>query len=371
MADSGTDTDSRQSGVSRRQVLRALGNSAAPLAVGPWCARPLCAAQPAQTARFFFVTDTHYLAQKSLPARMDARSAGTCRRLVDTLNRLEGEQIPGQAGGGMVGTVDGVIHGGDLVDSADKRGGPYTAMIATEFAAFERDYGLTGSDGRLRYPVYEVHGNHDGPQGDTLVVDGIRRRNLTRPGLTRISDSGLHYSWDWGPVHFINLGIVVGESGGSLQRRRYAPHGSLAFLREDLRAVNDVHRPVVITQHIDVARYSLPYGQDEDRFLHMEWHPQDVQSFHAAIRPQHVIASFFGHTHARNISGWNGSRKKTAFQAGELDLFNGDNASHFHSDQQAVFYVEISAAAMLVREIQTTDAWQTHHWTEQTWSKEI
>jgi len=244
-------------------------------------------------------------------------------------------------------------------------------MIATEFAAFERDYGLTGRDGRLRYPVYEVHGNHDGPRGDTAVVDGIRRRNRTRPGLTRISANGLHYSWDWGPVHFINLGIVVGESGGRLQRRRYAPHGSLAFLREDLRAVDNLHRPVVITQHIDVARYSLPYGQDEDRFLHMEWHPQDVQSFYAAIRPQHVIANFFGHTHARNIYGWNGSRTKMPFRTGELDMFNGDNASHFHSDRQAVMYVEISAAAMRVCEIQTRDAWQTHHWTEQAWSKNI
>ena len=29
--------------------------------------------------------------------------------------------------------------------------------------------------------------------------------------VQNISESGLHYSWDWGHVHFVNLGIVVGE----------------------------------------------------------------------------------------------------------------------------------------------------------------
>ena len=47
---------------------------------------------------FFFVTDTHYLADKQKSAAMDSRSATICRRLVQTLNSLEGQPIPGHAG---------------------------------------------------------------------------------------------------------------------------------------------------------------------------------------------------------------------------------------------------------------------------------
>lgn len=129
---------------------------------------------------FCFVTDTHYLADKKNPDSMDPQSAVICRRLVDTLNGLVGERIPDDAGAGNVLKLSGIVHGGDLVDSADKRGGVYPRMHATEFAAFEADYGLNGNDGILKYPVFEVYGNHDGPQGDTLVVKGIERRNKRR-----------------------------------------------------------------------------------------------------------------------------------------------------------------------------------------------
>lgn len=356
--------------MNRRSALKSL----AAIGVSPLLVDPLfvkAAATDGDPARFFFVTDTHYLAQKNSPKDMDATSADICRKLVETLNVLPGEAIPEHAGGGEVGAPNGVIHGGDLVDSADKNGGPYPEMFATEFRTFEADYGLTGKDGLLKYPVYEVHGNHDGPHGDTLVIEGIKRRNKTRPGLKHISDNGLHYAWDWGHVHFINLGIVVGESGAGLQRRRYAPEGSLAFLRKDLAQLTDKRQPIIITQHVDLGRYSVPYEKDEEKFLQMEWHPQDVHSFYEAIRPFNVIADFFGHTHVRNIYGWDGTPKSHPFTKSEIDVFNGDNASHFHGEKQAFFYVEIYEERLIVREVQTADAWETHSWTDQIWGKEI
>ncbi|MAI74002.1 MAG: hypothetical protein CMM01_24315 [Rhodopirellula sp.] len=320
---------------------------------------------------FCFVTDTHYLADKKDPDSMDPQSAMICRRLVDTLNGLVGERIPTQAGGGRVSKLAGIIHGGDLVDSADKRGGVYPRMHATEFAAFEADYGLNGTEGLLKYPVFEVYGNHDGPQGDTLVVEGIKRRNQSRDGIKNISENGLHYAWDWGSLHLINLGIVVGQTGSELQRRRYAPMESLQFLKQDLQRMGDANRPVVITQHIDLARYSIPYTIDEERFLHMEWHPQDVKSFHETIAPFHVIANFCGHTHRREIFGWNGTPKRQPFTRADMDAFNGDNSSHFHGGKQAFFYVEVSGESLVVREVVTEDGWRSHGWAEQLWAKKI
>jgi len=324
----------------------------------------------AKTA-FCFVTDTHYLADKQNPDAMDPRSAGICRRLVETLNQLPGETIAPKAGSGKVLEIDGVIHGGDLVDSADKRGGVYPRMYATEFAAFEADYGLNGRDGLLNYPVYEVYGNHDGPQGDTLVVEGIKRRNKHRRGLTKVSPNGLHYSWDWKNVHFVNLGIVVGQSGGEFQRRRYAPMGSLQFLKDDLQQMGDKNRPVVITQHVDLARYSIAYKRDEEKFLQMEWHPQDVKSFHETVAPFHVIANFFGHTHRCEVFGWNGTRMRQPFKQADVDAFNGDNSSHFHGGKQAFFYVELSVNDLVVREVTTDDGWRSHGWGETIWAMKI
>ncbi len=353
---------------SRRQSLRQLGCAAASAMVGAFPSGTAVADGHRDKLSFCFVTDTHYLARKDQPDELDERSATVCRRLVETLNALEGEVIPTAAGGGAVHGIQGVIHGGDIVDSADKRGAVYDRMIATEFAAFEADFGLSGGDGLLKYPVYEVHGNHDGPQGDTLVVEGIRRRNRDRPGLTDISENGLHYTWEWGQVRFINLGIVAGESADGRQRRRYAPLGSLPFLRQILQKYQSAERPLVITQHIDVARYSLPWTADEDRFLQHEWHPQDVQEFHQLLESRGLVTDFFGHTHSRSIYGWDGSKERQSLQANCIKAFNGDNSAHFAGDKQAFFYVEILPGSLMVREVFTDDAWQSHGWTPEVWN---
>ena len=103
-------------------------------------------------------------------------------------------------------------------------------MQQTEWAAFTDAYGLTGKDGKLKVPVYEVHGNHDSPRGDGLAVKKIAERNKARPGVTNVSKNGVHYSWDWGGLHFVCLGIVVGQVADLARKRRYDPLGSLEFL---------------------------------------------------------------------------------------------------------------------------------------------
>src|SRR5437763_1588186 len=115
---------------------------------------------------FFLVGDTHFLANKENTAKLDTRSATVTSRLVDVLNKLPGTEIPKTAGGNTVLAPRGVIHAGDCIDTGDKAN---VKMQETEWAAFEDGFGLTGKDGKLKVPVYEVHGNHDSPRGDGLA----------------------------------------------------------------------------------------------------------------------------------------------------------------------------------------------------------
>ena len=87
-----------------------------------------------------------------------------CHGLIDTLNALPNTEIPAEAGGGRVGTIQGVIHAGDIIDTGDKRGVIQSKMQQREWEGFNKDFGLNGTEGRLKYPVYEVHGNHDSPR---------------------------------------------------------------------------------------------------------------------------------------------------------------------------------------------------------------
>ena len=93
-----------------------------------------------------------------------------------------------------------------------------------------------------------------------------------------------------------------------------------------------------------------------------------MRAFHAALRPYNVAAVFYGHTHVRNVFKWDGTSPKAA--AG-LDVYNVDNASHFNSDAQALFYAHLSADRLTVREYATKDRWATGAWTPQAWVRPI
>lgn len=312
---------------------------------------------------FFLVGDTHFLANKEDTAKLDERSATVTGRLIDVLNKLPGTEVAKAAGGGTVLAPHGVIHAGDCIDTGDKAN---VKMQETEWAAFANAYGLTGKEGKLKVPVYEVHGNHDSPRGDGLAVQKIIARNKTRPGVTNTSQNGVHYSWDWGGVHFINLGIVVGQVEDVPRKRRYGPLGSLGFLISDLKdKVGSSGKPVVITHHVDMLRYAQTLPVEDKKAEGMEWDPADVKGFHDAIKGYNVAAILYGHTHARNVFHWDGTNK--ASKEG-TPTFNVDNSSHYASKQQAFFYFEIRRDGLLVREYQTSDAWETGSWTPQTWA---
>ncbi|NBV55800.1 MAG: hypothetical protein EBR70_04350, partial [Verrucomicrobia bacterium] len=226
----------------------------------------------APLAAFAVVGDTHYFADKDDPSRMQPVSRAYNTGLIDTLNALPGRAIDEGAGGGQVAPLNALLHVGDLIDSGDKNGAVIQQMQRTEWAEWQKDYGLDGAEGRLKFPVYEIHGNHDGPHGKGLVLDGIIDRNKRRKNLKGVSANGLHYhySWDAGPVHFVHLGITVGQVKAVQRKRRYDPVDSLDFLVADLaKHVGDSGRPVVIAHHVDFARYcgEVP----DDVVLKHEW----------------------------------------------------------------------------------------------------
>ena len=76
---------------SRRQFLGALGATAAGLAL------PARAASP-PLASCFVIGDTHFFADKTQPDQMDPTSVAYTSRLVDTLNRLPGTELPAEIG---------------------------------------------------------------------------------------------------------------------------------------------------------------------------------------------------------------------------------------------------------------------------------
>jgi predicted phosphodiesterase len=315
---------------------------------------------------FFLIGDTHLVANKKDPVKLDERSASLSARLVDTLNKLQGTEIPKSAGGGTVRAPRGVIHAGDCIETAEPA---KEQMQKTEWNAFVSEFGLTGKDGRLKMPIYEVHGNHDVTRDKGLPITQITARNKSRPDVTNVSRNGLHYSWDWGKVHFVNLGIVVGQVEEVKRKRRYDALGSLEFLIADLNAkVGDSGRPVVITHHVDMLRYSQTLPVEDKKAEALEWDPADVRAYHEALKGYHIAAILYGHTHGRNVYSWDGANK--AAKSG-IPVFNVTKSSHFSSMAQGFFYIEIRGDTVTAREHQTKDGWQTGTWTPQVWSAAV
>jgi hypothetical protein len=322
--------------------------------------------KPARSApvSFFLVGDTHYRANLEGTPQMDLTSSEYNARLVQWLNKLPGTPLPAELGGGVVPQPSGIIHAGDCVDSGDKGPGKHQVAEA-EWAAFIADWGLNGNDAKLRWPVREVHGNHDSPHGDGPILAAIIERNKRRAGLTNVSPNGLHYSWDWGGVHFVALGIVVGETPEVNRKRRYAPMGSLPFLQQDLEQfVGKSGRPVVLVHHVDVHRYSAEVPPE--KVLNNEWDFADLHAFYAAIKPYNVVATMCGHTHVRNIARWNGTKDPRV--ADGVPFLNTDNAGHFGSASQAFLHINITASELRINEFATKDGWQTGGWTPQSWA---
>jgi hypothetical protein len=211
---------------------------------------------------FLVTTDTHV-------GYLDDVIGGTPGQSVDEARELEIEAMNGIAGlplpvalGGHVGEPRGVLISGDLTE----QGFPH------EWARFESIFGLTGREGKLRYPVYEGGGNHDKWQG-SHVARQIERRH-----------GGSRYSWDWGALHLVCLGEAP-------------DHGDLAWLRGDLDAVG-AGRGIILYLHFPLAGANATGhwfgdGDYRDRLA-------DV------LAGREVLGIFSGHSHTSGRYHWRG-----------------------------------------------------------------
>lgn len=220
---------------------------------------------------FFVVSDTHY--------GQSGAADKAASMLVDRMNQLPGLAYPAEIGG-AVGAPRGVLHLGDITDSAKERA----------WKLFVGDFGLLGGDGRLKWPVYETFGNHDGEAGSCVRL-GIRERNPKRTGLTGVSDNGLHYSWDWDGVHFVSCGLCPGTAEGPAPSD---PEGSMEFLEMDLQKnVGRSGRAVVLMHHFGFDPYSLDRWREEWRLQYYE-----------LLRHYNVVAILHGHAHETSFYRW-------------------------------------------------------------------
>lgn len=232
---------------------------------------------------FIVTSDSHYVSSKNLK-RLDRNKV-----TIERMNAILGTAWPEKLGGGKVGAPRGVLALGDLIDDGDKRD-----ETPVQWRHFEKQFGLDGTDGLLKYPVYEGWGNHDGPpigkeKFGFSVQAKIKERNVARKKagrLSNVSENGLHYSWDWDKVHFVQTNLYPADKQHAKVRYSlpwHDPQGALAFAKDDLKAnVGDSGRPVVVVSHC---------GVDTDW-----WHPEDWAEFYAAVKPYNVIAYFYGHT---------------------------------------------------------------------------
>ena len=202
---------------------------------------------------FFVAADTHF---------GHAGIAALNARQVQAMNALPGALWPGPAGGGSITAPRGVLIAGDLTDSGGEG----------EWDEFAKQYGLTGRDSPLKYPVFECTGNHD------------RHRLIYRPVIDRVKSrhgGSLLYSWNWDDVHVVCLDL-------------YPDAAALRWLRRDLAAV-DRAAPVVIFFHYSILG---PFSE--------WWSDRERDAFAEAIQGYNVVALFHGHYHGSEHYTWRG-----------------------------------------------------------------
>jgi len=262
---------------------------------------PLSAAETGVT--FLVTSDSHYDAFENEDRNQRDRVT------VDRMNEISSVCWPEQLGGDLIDTPRGVLLLGDVLDDGDrmKEGKNQSEQ---QYRYFLADFGFDGTDGRLKYPVFEGCGNHDGPpvgreRFGFSFQSNVKKRNALRleKGLIdHVSENGLHYCWNWGDVHFVQLNLYPGNKPHPKIRyspQYHDPQHSLDFLKADLAAnVAASGKPVVVLHHYDLQ------GSDW-------WHDQQRKDYYDALRPYNVVAVFHGHT-GTGVYQWKPQREQSA-----------------------------------------------------------
>jgi hypothetical protein len=158
--------------------------------------------------------------------------------------------------------IDFVINTGDLV------GGVGTVLPDEAPKQYEQ-YRQAAAE--FRVPLWNMMGNHE------TVADSLKNADQTHPyygkGLYRKLYGPTHYSFDWGPVHFVAL------DGTTLPYQEKLGNEQRAWLAADL-GFQPADKPIVLFCH-----QSLPQLRD-------------AQELAAVLHGHRVLAGFCGHLHS-------------------------------------------------------------------------
>ena len=236
---------------------------------------------------FLSTSDCHYDAFEN-----EARNERN-RDSIREMNAIATRVWPEQLGGGNVERPRGVVVLGDCIDDGDRvlDGKPQSRP---QYEFFRADFGLDGTDGLLKYPVFEGWGNHDGPPvgkerfGFSFQAE-LKKRNAVRQQkgwIGNLSENGLHYSWDWDDVHLVQLNFYPADqqrAGVRYSPVWHDPQGALTFLKTDLaKHVAASGRPVVLMSHC---------GFDTDW-----WTPADWKDLYDAVKDYNIVLYLYGHS---------------------------------------------------------------------------
>lgn len=199
---------------------------------------------------------------------------------IESMNAIAGKPFP-QEVGWSVGPPRGVLVAGDLTDTSHP----------AEWGRFLAYFGTDGTDGLLRFPVFETWGNHD------KYHDGhIRKRIAQRHGDVR-------YTIDWHDLHVVCLGEAPDDEG-------------LAWLERDLEAQG---KQVGIVLYL---HYPLMGPYSEDNWFGQGNYRNRLGDILSGYR---VLGIFHGHYHASLRYRWRG-----------LDVYNVGSPKHGYPSYAAV-----------------------------------
>jgi hypothetical protein len=172
-----------------------------------------------------------------------------------------------------------VVNTGDLVGGSD------TVLPDKARTQYENYLKAVAA---LKPPLWNVPGNHE------HVAHNVKKADQTDPlygkGMYRQLLGPMHYTWDWGPVHFIAL------DGTTLPYKEKLGPEQLAWLAADLKH-QPKDKPLVLFCH-----QSLP-------------ELTDAAELAGVLRGHRVLGAFCGHLHRTFTVPWAGT---TVYQTGAL-----------------------------------------------------
>jgi cytolysin (calcineurin-like family phosphatase) len=253
----------------------------------------------ARDVTFLSTSDSHYREEDNPKGHHNELN----RASIEEMNRITELAWPDKLGGGPIAAPRGVLSLGDLIDDGDHahRQDKSRNLTREQFALYLADFGLDGTGGRLKYPVFDGFGNHDGPPmgrekngfSTQAQLKARAAARLEKKLISSVCTNGLHYSWDWDDVHFVQLNIYPADTQNAKVRYSrvwHDPQGALTFLKQDLaEKVGTSGRPVVLLAHC---------GFDTDW-----WVAEDWAAAYQAAKDYNVILYLYGHT-GTGVGAW-------------------------------------------------------------------